>query len=281
MANEAMRDNWAVGGEAWVRNERIFDHVFTDITATLLAAADLAGARRVLDVGCGSGALLARAVDAGATAVGVDISEPMVAAARDRVPEAEVVLADAQEADLTAHGPFDRIVSRFGVMFFDDPVAAFTNLRAAAAPGARLAFVCWRDDEHEMFELGLGALRRHLPDGALPAPIVGAPGPLGFGDRSRVEEVLFGAGWGQIAIEPVDVPCDYGVDGSDGVDARLAVALSGSVGRAARAQLEPEVGPEGWDAIVAEMRDELLARRTGGTIQLLAHLWLVSATNPA
>lgn len=281
MANEAMRDNWAVGGEAWVRNERIFDHVFTDITATLLAAADLAGARRVLDVGCGSGALLARAVDAGATAVGVDISEPMVAAARDRVPEAEVVLADAQEADLTAHGPFDRIVSRFGVMFFDDPVAAFTNLRAAAAPGARLAFVCWRDDEHEMFELGLGALRRHLPDGALPAPLVGAPGPLGFGDRSRVEEVLFGAGWGQIAIEPVDVPCDYGVDGSDGVDARLAVALSGSVGRAARAQLEPEVGPEGWDAIVAEMRDELLARRTGGTIQLLAHLWLVSATNPA
>lgn len=281
MANEAMRDNWAVGGEAWVRNERIFDHVFTDITATLIAAADLRGAARLLDVGCGTGTLLTRAVDAGVAAVGVDISEPMVTAARARVPEAEVVLADAQEADLAALGPADRIVSRFGVMFFDDPAAAFTNIRRAAAPGARLAFVCWRADETEMFELGLAPLREHLPDGALPAPQVGAPGPVGFGERARIEEVLRRAGWADATIEAADVPCDYGIDGTDGVDARLAVALAGSVGRAARAALEPELGQAGWDAIVEQMRADLVARRTGGTLQLTAHIWLVTAQNPA
>jgi hypothetical protein len=77
------------------------------------------------------------------------------------------------------------------------------------------------------------------------------------------------------------VPCDYGIDASDGVEARLAVALAGSVGRAARAELEPEVGPDGWEAIVEEMRADLASRRTGGTIQLMAHIWLVTATNPA
>ncbi len=90
MANESMRDDWATGGEGWVRNERIFDAAFAPFTAAILGAADLGSARRVLDVGCGSGTLLDAAVAAGADAVGVDISSAMVEAARRRVPTATV-----------------------------------------------------------------------------------------------------------------------------------------------------------------------------------------------
>src|SRR4051794_25142912 len=150
MANEAMRDSWATGAEGWVRNERIFDASFTPFTAAVLDAAELGSARRVLDIGCGAGTLLEAAVAAGAEAVGADISPVMVEAARRRVPAATVVIADAQTDDLLAAAPgapFDRVVSRFGVMFFADPVAAFANMRAATEPGARLAFVCWRQGE--------------------------------------------------------------------------------------------------------------------------------------
>ena len=145
MANEAMRDHWAIGAEGWVRNERIFDAAFASFTAAVLGAADLGAGQRVLDVGCGSGTLLDAAVAAGADAVGVDISSAMVEAARRRVPTATVVTADAQTVDLlvTVPGaPFDRVVSRFGVMFFAEPATAFANIRSATAPRRRALPSC-------------------------------------------------------------------------------------------------------------------------------------------
>jgi SAM-dependent methyltransferase len=264
-----------------VRNERIFDAVFTPFTAALLSVADLDSARRVLDVGCGAGTLLAAAVTAGADAVGVDISPAMVEAAQRRVPSATVVTADAQTAELLAvapGAPFDRVVSRFGVMFFADPEAAFANIRSATGPGARLAFVCWREDEAEMFLLGLRALVAHLAEPpALPAP--GAPGPLGLAEAERTRQVLTVAGWSDVTIEALDGVCDYAIDGGDGVEERLAVALSGTVGRAARAELEPRLGPGGWQAVVDEARAELRAQLVDGAIRFVAHTWLVTATN--
>ena len=140
-----MRGSWATGAEGWVRNERIFDAAFAPFTAAVLGAADLGSARRVLDVGCGTGTLLDAAVAAGAGAVGVDISSAMVEAARRRVPTATVVAADAQTADLLAAAPgapFDRVVSRFGVMFFAEPEAAYSRTsgppRRPAAPRVRV-----------------------------------------------------------------------------------------------------------------------------------------------
>jgi SAM-dependent methyltransferase len=281
MANEAMRDNWAIGAEGWVRHERIFDAVLAPFTAAVLGAADLSSARRVLDVGCGAGTLLEAAVAAGAQAVGVDISPAMVDAARRRAPTATVVAADAQTTDLLAvapGAPFDRVVSRFGVMFFADPVIAFTNIRAATAPGARLAFVCWSEGETEMFTLGLRALSAHLRDPPAP-PLPGTPGPMGLADADRVRQVLTDSGWADVVIEPSDGLCDYSIDGSDGVEERLAVALSGTLGRAVRAALEPRVGPDAWQAAVDEARAELRGELVDGAIRFVGHTWLVTATN--
>ncbi len=280
MANEAMRDSWETGAEGWVRNERIFDAVLAPFTAAVLGAADLGSARRVLDVGCGAGTLLDAAVAAGADGVGVDISSVMVEAARRRVSTATVVTADAQTADLLAAAPgspFDRVISRFGVMFFDEPQAAFANIRSATAPMARLAFVCWREDESAMFSLGLRALMARLADP--PRPMPGAPGPMGLADADRIGEVLSASGWSDVTIEPVDGLCDYAIDGSDGVEERLTVALSGTVGRAARAALEPRLGPDGWHAVLDEARAELRAQLVDGAVRFVGHTWLVTAAN--
>ncbi len=281
MANEAMHDSWATGAEGWVRNVRIFDAVLAPFTAAVLSAADLGSASRVLDVGCGTGTLLEAAVVAGADAIGVDISPAMVEAARRRVPMATVVTADAQTTDLLAAAPgvpFDRVVSRFGVMFFAEPEAAFVNIRSATAPGARLAFVCWREGEIDTFSLGLRALTARLGDP--PArPLPGAPGPMGLANAERIREVLTVAGWSDVTIEPNDGLCDYAIDGSDGVEERLTIALSGTVGRAVREELEPHLDADGWQAVLDEARAELRGQLVDGAVRFVGHTWLVTATN--
>ena len=281
MANEEMRDNWATGAEGWVRNERLFDAAFSPFTAAVLGAADLGSARRVLDVGCGSGTLLHAAVAVGADAVGVDISPAMVEAAGRRVPTATVVAADAQTADVLAAAPgapFDRVVSRFGVMFFADPAAAFLNIRSATAPGARLAFVCWRESPTYMFALSLRALTAHLDDPPAP-PMTGAPGPMGLADAERTREVLTVAGWSDVLIEPLDGSCDYSIDGSDGVEECLAIALSSTFGREVRAALEPRLDADGWRAVLDEARADMRAHLVDGAVRFTGYTWLVTATN--
>jgi SAM-dependent methyltransferase len=236
---------------------------------------------RVLDVGCGAGTLIEAAVFAGADAVGVDISSVMVEAARRRVPTATVVTADAQTADLLAAAPgapFDRVVSRFGVMFFADPHEAFANIRSATTPGARLVFVCWREGETEMFSLGLRELMARLVDPPTP-PMPGAPGPMGLANADRIREVLTDAGWSDVTITPIDGLCDYAIDGSDGVEERMAIVLSGTVGRAVRAELEPRLDPAEWQAVLDEARAELRARLVDGTLRIVGHTWLVTAQN--
>jgi SAM-dependent methyltransferase len=277
-----MRENWVVGGERWAANERIIDCSLTSVTAAIVGAAQLGDARRMLDVGCGTGALLGAAVAAGVESVGVDISPSMIEAAARRVPGATVVVADAQTADLGAEAPgdpFDRVLSRFGVMFFDDPVAAFANIRAATIPGARMVFACWRAEERDLFVAGLAPLAAHMGR-PLEPPQVGAPGPLGLGTEDLVEGVLGGAGWTEVSIDALDLTLDYSIDGSDGVEERLAMALSGSLGRAARAEVEPTIGPERWNAVLDEARAELRTLVVDGSVRFTGHIWLVTASHP-
>jgi hypothetical protein len=222
---------WVDGSAGWVANEGIFDAVFAPVTSAILGAAAIEPGQRVLDVGCGTGTLLAAAVATGATAVGVDVSPGMVEAARRRVPSATVIVDDAETADILARAPgaaFDRVVSRFGVMFFPDPVAAFTNLRRATAPGSRLVFACWRaKEDNPMFTLGTSVLEERLNPRPTPPP-PGTPGPTSLADPDRPASVLGDAGWTSVDLAPLDVVLDYGTTGGNGVEARLAMVLAGS-----------------------------------------------------
>jgi len=280
MANERMRDFWTTGAEGWVTHKDLFDAELAAFADAVLAAASPGPGDRVLDIGCGTGVLLAAAVGQGAEGVGVDISTTMIDAARELVPGASFEVTDAQTADLTAAGPFTKVISRFGVMFFEDPVAAFANIRRAAAPGASLAFACWRGaDENEMFTLGASVLLSRM-DPPPPPPEPGAPGPLAFADPARVRTILEGAGWSDIDVIPFDATCNYGRDGSDGVEERLTVVLSISSGRTARAQLEPELSAEAWAALLDDVRAELRRNLVDGTVQFNGATWLVTARNP-
>lgn len=271
-----MRRNWADGAIGWIENEKLYDAVYAPVTAAILGAAGLGPGRRVLDVGCGSGTLLEAAVAAGAEVVGADISPGMVEAARRRVPAATVLVADAQNDELP--GSFDRVISRFGVMFFADPVAAFANLRRACAPGARLAFACWRTRaENPVFTQGTAPLAERLPTPP-PAP-PGAPGPTAFADRDHLAGVLARSGWADAAIEPFDFVCDYGFEGGDGVEQRLTALLGTTSGRSARLTLQAELGADGWAAVAEEIRAEIRRDRVDGVVRLPAATWLVTAVN--
>ncbi|TQS41107.1 class I SAM-dependent methyltransferase [Cryptosporangium phraense] len=198
-------DSWnGPRGQAWVTNRSLLDDIMRPLETALVDA--VAGARRVLDVGCGTGSTtvaLARRADA---AVGVDVSEPMIAAARARATEegstATFVRADAQEHDFPAAG-FDAVVSRFGVMFFPDPPAAFANLRRATRPGGALRCLVWRRPADNPFltvtEEAAGPL---VPD--LPVSPPDAPGRFAFADPDVVRRIV-APSWHDVALEPVDL----------------------------------------------------------------------------
>ena len=199
-------------GRAWVDRQPLLDRLFAPLGTLLIESLAGHSLGRVLDVGCGTGAvtlaLASPSGDAG-ECVGIDISAPMIEAARARAERegsrARFVCADAQ-AHAFAPAGFDTLVSRLGVMFFDDPVAAFANLRRAARDAAALRFLAWRAAaENPFMTTAERAAAPLLP--RLPARRPGAPGQFGFADRERVESILAQAGWGAIAIRPVDLAC--------------------------------------------------------------------------
>ncbi len=199
-------------GHAWVETQELLDQVLKPFEDLLVEAIPTGSGSRVLDVGCGTGAVtLATARRAGAQGwcVGVDISEPMIAAARARAElestPASFICADAQTH---AFGPatFDRIVSRFGVMFFDDAVQAFANLRQAARDGAELDFAAWRSAAENPFMTTAERIAAPLLPN-LPARRPDAPGQFAFADQHRVRRILEASGWREIDIRPVDLVC--------------------------------------------------------------------------
>lgn len=201
-------------GCAWVDAQETLDRMYQPFE-DLLVDAILAGApRRVLDVGCGTGSTtvaVARRLGADGECVGVDISEPMLAAARARA-EREGARATFIRADAGTHpfepASFDAIMSRFGVMFFDDPVAAFENLRRAAEAGAELRFIAWRSPEDNPFmTTAERAAAPLLPN--VPPRVADAPGQFGFANKARVRRILEDGGWKAIDIWPVDVVCTF------------------------------------------------------------------------
>jgi SAM-dependent methyltransferase len=197
-------------GQTWVEMARVTDQLFEPLTAPLLEAAS-AGASALLDVGCGAGfttLALARELGPEARTVGADISGPLLLAARERSMAAgvpiEFVFGDAQTFEFEP-ASFDLIVSRLGVMFFADPVAAFANLRRAATDAARLRFICWRDPAENPFMTLTARATKDLLE--LPARVPNTPGPYGLADPERTRGILTDAGWSGVQVRPFDAVC--------------------------------------------------------------------------
>jgi SAM-dependent methyltransferase len=271
VANEKNRAHWNQSGVTWVAHQRTFDRVLEPIADLLLDAAAPGAGDRVLDVGCGAGTTALAAVGRGAIVHGIDISDSMVDAARMRVPSATFDVVDAQTDPLG--GPFDSVISRFGVMFFDDPVAAFANIARHVEPGGRMTFVCWNDQARSTAAwAGAEVLRAALP--SPPPPLAAdAPGPFALADAQRTEQLLATAGWADISISAHELPCELGWPNSDGVEERLAIVLESEAGQLMRDQI-PEVDQA---APIEAARASLRGRVVDGTMRLHASVWLVTA----
>jgi SAM-dependent methyltransferase len=201
-------------GCAWVDAQETLDRMYKPFEDLLVDAILAATPARVLDVGCGTGATtiaVARRLGTDGECVGVDISEPMLAAARARAEREKVpasfIRADAQSYEFEPWS-FDAIMSRFGVMFFDDPVRAFTNLRGAVREGGELRFIAWRSPEENPFMTAAErAAAPLLPN--VPRRVPDAPGQFGFADDARVQRILDQSGWRDIDVWPIDVPLSF------------------------------------------------------------------------
>lgn len=217
-ANHAASDQaklWnGTAGQAWIEAQEMMDGMFELFERMLVEPIEVDSGARVLDIGCGTGSTTiaaARRVGARGRAIGIDISEPMIAFARDRASRAgstaTFVCADAQ-THLFEPATFDRLISRFGVMFFDDPVRAFANLRRAAADDAWLDVAVFRSPaENPFMTAAERAAAPYLPN--IPPRVPGAPGQFAFADRQRFASILEQGGWERIEIDPIDVPCVF------------------------------------------------------------------------
>jgi len=262
-------------GQAWVAAQRPLDGMFQPFEALLVDAVRAQGARRVLDVGCGTGATtlaLARQLAVAGGATGIDLSEPMIAVARTRAEQtgipATFIRASAQD-HLFEPPPFDMIVSRFGVMFFDEPVRAFANLRSAARSGASLRAIAWRGAAENPFMTAAERAAAPLLPG-LPPRRPDGPGQFAFADPQRVRAILVKSGWVDVDLQPLDVTCTL-----PEADLELYVTRMGPVGQALS-----EADERTRLQVTSAVRAAFAPYLHGGEARFTAACWMVGACVP-
>ena len=263
------------GGHTWVARQEHTDITLAPVTEALLAFATPKTGERVLDIGCGCGATtleFARAVGPAGRVAALDISGPMLAEGQVRAKTAGIANIAWQQVDpaMAALDAYDLLTSAFGVMFFGDPVGAFTNMRGAATPGARMAFVCWRAlAENPWMEVPMNAVSRHLPP--RPKAVPNAPGMFAFADPERVSEVLTAAGWAAPRLEKLDLDLDIaaGRGLEEAVDQSTKI---GAINSWLRNQPTDVVS-----AAIASVRATLAVHLDGASVRLPGAMWLVSS----
>lgn len=211
-ANREQAARWnESSGPIWVEMQEVLDRTYAAFEKRLVEDGFPGERGRVLDIGCGAGATtiaMARRLGPQGLCLGVDISAPLIAAAKERAAREQLAAVRFLEADAQTYSfeprSFDAVISRFGVMFFDDPAAAFANLRRAARPHATLTFIAWRSPADNEFISSLPhAVERFLPP--MPAMDPDAPGQFAFANSQRVRTILQSSGWTDVRIEPMDV----------------------------------------------------------------------------
>jgi ubiquinone/menaquinone biosynthesis C-methylase UbiE len=265
-------------GQRWTSQQSMQDRVFAPVSQLLIDRARPKPGERIIDIGCGCGATtieLAARVGAAGRVLGVDISAPMLAQAKEMAPPnapLEFVLADATTYPFEP-GAADLLVSRFGVMFFAEPARSFANIRTGVRKGGRMAFICWRTPkENPWLMLPLQAVYAHVPK----LPPVGPedPGPFAFASAPRIEQILRDAGFADVRIEPYDLSLDIAAAG--GLEAGVQTAVE--IGPANRAL---EGAPaEVRAAATASIREALAPSARDEGVWLRASMWIVTATSP-
>jgi len=278
--NEDQRARWnGTDGEFWVAHQDRLDRTLSPVIEALLAFAAPRPGSTVLDVGCGCGATtieLARAVGPTGRVLGLDVSGPMLQLATERLRDFEnttCLLGDAAELKLDDLGA-ELITSRFGVMFFGDPVAAFTNLRTALVPAGRLRFACWRPiAENPWLQIPLHAVYEHAP--RLPKPHPEEPGPFSFADPDRVTRILTDSGFTTPTFTPLDIEMDLSAGGTF----EDAVFQASAMGPAKRALADQS--DDVREAAIDAIRRVLTPYASTSGVKLPGAVWLVAADRAA
>jgi SAM-dependent methyltransferase len=264
------------GGQRWADRQQTQDVVLAPVSNVLIDRAKAIAGERIVDVGCGCGAIsiaLAQKVGPTGHVLGIDISAPMLARARQLAPPGlpiDFVLADATVYPFDP-ASCDLLISRFGVMFFAEPARSFANMRKALRRSGRLAFACWRDPrENPFFMAPLQAVYKHAPK--LPQLGPEDPGPFSFASETRVRRLLGEAGFHRVALEPIDLSLD--IAAGRGIDAAITGALE--IGPAARALAEQP--PDVVAAAKNSIREALAPFARGQAVPLAASIWIVTAS---
>jgi SAM-dependent methyltransferase len=267
--NQEQIDYWNdKAGPNWVDMQERLDGVLQPLSDAGLRAAQVQAGERVLDVGCGCGDTSIALHNLGAKVLGVDVSGPMLNHARGRNGDIDYLQADAATSDFGGNR-FDLVFSRFGVMFFADPVAAFHNIRGAMSANGRLLFVCWQPPSANPWMSAAGkAVAPFLPAPDTP-PNPRAPGPFAFAEEDYVRQILTQAGFRNISITSHTTMLRVADTLAE------AVAFQTRIGPAARVM--SELAGDQRSAALAAVEDAFRPLDQGDGLHMGSAVWLVSA----
>ena len=267
-----------VKGDFWVTLKPRIDLLLSPFGSAALNALRAAPDERILDVGCGTGgtsAELAKLVGPGGEVQGIDLSRPMLEKARAEAAVATPGVLSFEEGDAEVQefvpNYFDAVFSRFGVMFFDDPVAALSNIRLAVKPGGRLAYVCWASrQDNPWIRIPTGAARQFLE--IPPAPPDDAPGQFAMEREARILDVLGRAGWSDVSVEKFEIEHNMGKNLNDAASFICQMGpMSEPFGNASQALK---------NKCIAAVEQALEPFTTSRGIDMKFSTWIVSAKNP-